>query len=236
MNLTKDSDAADFRVRMPRRELRPAGHPQRRPRRTKPRRRRRRCVNDRTQSMQEKLFDEASPAVSRDGDASLARRHLARRSRAAQRSGAGEGRLQDAEDGVGRSRSVRASTRTTTRAGSRSSGRAQFDGKKIDDVTDSELAELRRRSAIARPKSAPRISACCPAAIRSTGSRTSTRRTAVPWLVVDPPDGRVPPLVTEAQGRRGPGRRQQLRQRPVQQHARFQPVRPLHQPRACPAR
>ncbi len=56
------------------------------------------------------------------------------------------------------------------------------------------------------------------------------------WLVVDPPDGRVPPLVAEAQRRRGRRRRQQLRQRPVQ-HLRSTSASTTAASRAaCPAR
>ena len=111
-------------------------------------------------------------------------------------------------------RICKASSATTTRAGFRSSGPSEFEGKRLEDVSDSELAELRKERNDAAVERAPNLGVL-PGSnpvhwFESFGAKNSRA-----WLVVDPPDGRVPPLVAEAQGRRA-RRRQQLRQRAVQ--------------------
>ena len=63
---------------------------------------------------------------------------------------------------------------------------------------------------------------------------TFDRKNRRAWLVVDPPDGRIPPLTEAARKRpRVPGRRQHQRQpeRPVQQLARHGALRSLHHAR-----
>ena len=62
---------------------------------------------------------------------------------------------------------------------------AQFEGKSLDDVDDSEFAEIvRQRNEAARAR-APLAGGAKPAPVRSTGSRTTTRRTAGPgsWSI-----------------------------------------------------
>jgi hypothetical protein len=79
----------------------------------------------------------------------------------------------------------------------------QFDGKTLTDISDSELAELtkeRNRQAEERAPNLGVLPGSNPVHwFESFGARNSRA-----WLIVDPPDGRVPPLVAEAQGRRGP--------------------------------
>jgi hypothetical protein len=80
----------------------------------------------------------------------------------------------------------------------------EFDGKKLDDISDSELAEIRKErndAAVARAPNLGVLPGSNPVHwFESFGAKNSRA-----WLVVDPPDGRVPPLVAEAQGRRGQG-------------------------------
>jgi hypothetical protein len=80
----------------------------------------------------------------------------------------------------------------------------QFDGKKLEDISDSELAELRNERNRQAEERAPNLGVL-PGSnpvhwFESFGAKNSRA-----WLIVDPPDGRVPPLVAEAQGRRAPG-------------------------------
>ncbi len=63
---------------------------------------------------------------------------------------------------------------------------------------------------------------------------TFDRRNRRAWLVVDPPDGKIPPMTEAAQRRRAAGRRRQHQRqsaRSLQQLARHGPVRPLHHAR-----
>jgi hypothetical protein len=81
---------------------------------------------------------------------------------------------------------------------------SQFDGKKLEDISDSELAELRNERNRQAEERAPNLGVL-PGSnpvhwFESFGAKNSRA-----WLIVDPPDGRVPPLVAEAQGRRAPG-------------------------------
>jgi len=78
-----------------------------------------------------------------------------------------------------------------------------FDGKTLTDVTDSELAALTRERNRQAEERAPNLGVL-PGSnpvhwFESFGAKNSRA-----WLIVDPPDGRVPALVAEAQGRRGP--------------------------------
>jgi hypothetical protein len=79
----------------------------------------------------------------------------------------------------------------------------EFEGKKLDDVSDSELAELRKErndAAVARAPNLGVLPGSNPVHwFENFGAKNSRA-----WLVVDPPDGRVPPLVAEAQSRRAP--------------------------------
>jgi hypothetical protein len=79
---------------------------------------------------------------------------------------------------------------------------AEFDGKKIEDITPEELAAANKRRN-------EQFNAGVAGTEFAGGLRPPThlifdsfdRRNSTPWLVVDPPDGRVPPLTEEARER-----------------------------------
>jgi hypothetical protein len=75
---------------------------------------------------------------------------------------------------------------------------AEFAGRRIEDVTAAELAavlEQRERQVLARPE------AVGPLQFRDAVDVTKGSR---PWLIVDPPDGKMPPMTPDALGRLGP--------------------------------
>ena len=79
----------------------------------------------------------------------------------------------------------------------------EFEGKKLDDISDSELAELRKErndAAVARAPNLGVLPGSNPVHWFENFGANNSRA----WLVVIPPDGRVPPLVAEAQSRRAP--------------------------------
>jgi hypothetical protein len=80
----------------------------------------------------------------------------------------------------------------------------EFDGKTLEDVTDSELAELTKERNRRAEAAAPNLGVL-PGSNPVHWFENFNAKNSRPWLVVDPQDGRVPPLVAEAQGRRGPG-------------------------------
>jgi hypothetical protein len=82
---------------------------------------------------------------------------------------------------------------------------AQFAGKSLDEVTDSELSELRKERNEQAEERAPFLGVL-PGSNPVHWFENFGAKNSRAWLVVDPPDGRVPPLVAEAQGRRAPGR------------------------------
>jgi hypothetical protein len=79
-----------------------------------------------------------------------------------------------------------------------------FDGKTLTDVTDSELAALTRERNRQAEERAPNLGVL-PGSNPVHWFENFGARNSRAWLIVDPPDGRVPALVAEAQGRRGPG-------------------------------
>ncbi len=79
----------------------------------------------------------------------------------------------------------------------------EFEGKRLEDVSDSELAELRKERNEAAVERAPNLGVL-PGSNPVHWFENFGAKNSRAWLVVDPPDGRVPPLVAEAQGRRGP--------------------------------
>jgi hypothetical protein len=81
---------------------------------------------------------------------------------------------------------------------------SQFDGKTLDDISDNELAELRRERNQQAEERAPNLGVL-PGSNPVHWFENFGAKNSRAWLVVDPPDGRVPALVAEAQGRRGPG-------------------------------
>jgi hypothetical protein len=79
---------------------------------------------------------------------------------------------------------------------------AQFEGRKIEDITPEELSALNKQRN-------EQFNAGVAGTEFAGGIRPPThlifdsfeRKNSSPWLVVDPPDGRVPPLTAEAQQR-----------------------------------
>jgi hypothetical protein len=82
---------------------------------------------------------------------------------------------------------------------------AQFEGRKIEDITPEELAALNKQRN-------EQFNAGVAGTEFAGGIRPPThlifdsfeRRNSSPWLVVDPPDGKVPPLTEEARQRPRP--------------------------------
>ena len=76
-----------------------------------------------------------------------------------------------------------------------------FDGKKIDDVEDAELAELNRERAAQTAARAAGIGGADTGAGPTHWYENYNAKNSRPWLVVDPADGKIPPLTPEAQAR-----------------------------------
>jgi len=74
----------------------------------------------------------------------------------------------------------------------------QFAGRRREDISGAELTALldaRNRQVLARPE------AVGPLQFRDTLDVT---RGSLPWLIVDPPDGKIPPMTVDALRRLGP--------------------------------
>ena len=119
----------------------------------------------------------------------------------------------------------------------------EFVGRRIEDVTGAELAgvlEQRQRQVLERPAGVG------PYQFRDALDVTKASRA---WFLVDPPDGKIPPMTPEALRRIGPpdpppsigtqgfvnaqaGNRQQFRRRSVRWPRGFQLVGSLHHARA----
>ena len=80
----------------------------------------------------------------------------------------------------------------------------QFEGKSLEDISDSELAELRKERNQQAEERAPFLGVL-PGSNPVHWFENFGAKNSRAWLIVDPADGRVPPLVAEAQARRGPG-------------------------------
>ena len=72
----------------------------------------------------------------------------------------------------------------------------RFKGRKVTDITAEELAEFTRQSNDARRRAFEQNNA-----FRGLAAGNFDLRPSRAWLVVDPPDGRIPPLTTEGQQR-----------------------------------
>ena len=75
----------------------------------------------------------------------------------------------------------------------------EFEGRRIEDVTAAELADMVRQrqvQAVYRPDG--------PQAFMPFRDVFELARGSRPWLVVDPPDGRIPPLRPDAEARATP--------------------------------
>jgi len=78
---------------------------------------------------------------------------------------------------------------------------AEFDGKRLGDVTDNELAELREERARQAIERAPTLGGAPGVHNPVHWFENFNAQNSRAWLVVDPPDGHVPPLTPEAQRR-----------------------------------
>jgi hypothetical protein len=76
-----------------------------------------------------------------------------------------------------------------------------FDGKKIDDVNDAELAELIRDRAAQAVQRAPGIGGADTGAGPVHWYENYGAKNSRPWLVIDPADGKIPPMTPQAQAR-----------------------------------
>ena len=79
----------------------------------------------------------------------------------------------------------------------------QFDGKKLEDISDSELTELRNERNRQAEERAPNLGVL-PGSNPVHWFENFGAKNSRAWLIIDPPDGRVPPLLADAQGRRAP--------------------------------
>lgn len=77
----------------------------------------------------------------------------------------------------------------------------QFDGKTIADVGDQELAELVAERAQAALDRAPGVGGIDTGAGPTHWYENYGAKNSRPWMVVDPPDGRIPPETAEGQKR-----------------------------------
>jgi len=77
----------------------------------------------------------------------------------------------------------------------------QFDGKTIADVGDQELAELVAERAKAALDRAPGIGGADTGAGPTHWYENYNAKNSRPWMLVDPPDGRIPALTPEGQAR-----------------------------------
>jgi hypothetical protein len=77
----------------------------------------------------------------------------------------------------------------------------QFDGKSIADVGDQELAELVAERAKAALDRAPGIGGADTGAGPTHWYENYNAKNSRPWMVIDPPDGKIPALTPEGQAR-----------------------------------
>jgi hypothetical protein len=77
----------------------------------------------------------------------------------------------------------------------------EFEGKKIDDVADAELAELIKERASQAAQRAPGIGGADTGAGPIHWYENYNAKNSRPWLVIDPADGKIPPMTPEAQAR-----------------------------------
>jgi hypothetical protein len=77
---------------------------------------------------------------------------------------------------------------------------AEFDGKELGDVTEADLERLNRQREEQRVERAPNLGVL-PGSNPVHWFENFGAQNSRAWLVVDPPDGRVPPLVPDARGR-----------------------------------
>ena len=105
------------------------------------------------------------------------------------------------ENAVGRSGSCRATTRTNTSTARRSSVPQEFEGRRLEDVTAREIADAAKKRQEDTLENAKFFGGDPEGRIgNSEGFRDiyEVSRGGRPWLVVDPPDGRIPPMKPDA--------------------------------------
>jgi hypothetical protein len=78
---------------------------------------------------------------------------------------------------------------------------AQFDGRRVEDVTPAELAEIVRQRQQQTVERAPTLSEFPGATSPLHWFENYNAANSRPWLVSDPPDGKVPPVTAEGQAR-----------------------------------
>ena len=76
----------------------------------------------------------------------------------------------------------------------------QFEGKRLEDVTENELEQLRNQREDQRVAAAPNLGGI-PGTNPVHWFENFGARNSRAWLLVDPADGRIPPLTDEARGR-----------------------------------
>jgi hypothetical protein len=79
-----------------------------------------------------------------------------------------------------------------------------FDGRKVDDIKGAELANVLKKRKEDADARAPFLAGDPTGQIRGNaafGDRDDMIKGSRAWMVVDPPDGRIPPLLSEAQQR-----------------------------------
>ena len=109
---------------------------------------------------------------------------------------------------------------------------SQFEGKNLDEVDDSEFAEIVRARNAAAPTRAVGIGGADTGAGPIHWYEHYDAKNSRPWLVIDPADGRIPPTTPEAQKRAADRAARQSRPRPGRFVRGSQPLRPVHHARA----
>ena len=105
---------------------------------------------------------------------------------------------------------------------------SQFDGKKLEDVDDSEFAEIVRERNKASLERAPGIGGADTGAGPIHWYEHYGAKNSRPWLVIDPQDGRIPPITPEAQARAAARAAARAGHGPADSVRGQEPVRSVH--------
>ena len=108
---------------------------------------------------------------------------------------------------------------------------SQFDGKKLEDVDESEFAEVVKERNEASVTRAPGIGGAETGAGPVHWYEHYDAKNSRPWLVIDPADGRIPPTTPEAEQRAAAPRGGARRPRPGGLVRGSQPLRSVHHAR-----
>src|SRR4029078_1206327 len=76
----------------------------------------------------------------------------------------------------------------------------QFEGKQLEDVSEGELQQLREQRETQRVAAAPKLGGI-PGTNPVHWFENFGAKNSRAWSLIDPPDGRVPPLADQARGR-----------------------------------